>query len=149
MIDQLRENPVVIDIPVAWGEMDAFQHVNNVAYFRYLESARIAYFDRLNLMTALEPAGVGPILASASCRFRAPLTFPDTVTVGVRVTLIGPDRFAMQMAVYSRRQQIVAATGEAMIVMYDYGAGKKAVVSAELRQAILNLEPVPPQLSEP
>ena len=38
---QLENYPVVIEIPVAWGDMDAFQHVNNVAYFRYFESARI------------------------------------------------------------------------------------------------------------
>ena len=24
--------PVVIEVPVAWGEMDAFQHVNNIAF---------------------------------------------------------------------------------------------------------------------
>lgn len=36
--------PVRVGIPVAWGEMDAFGHVNNVVYFRYFESARIAFF---------------------------------------------------------------------------------------------------------
>jgi acyl-CoA thioester hydrolase len=41
--------PVVIEIPIAWGEMDAFQHVNNIFYFRYFESARIAYFGRLKM----------------------------------------------------------------------------------------------------
>lgn len=28
-------------LPVQWGDMDAFGHVNNVQYFRYLESSRI------------------------------------------------------------------------------------------------------------
>jgi len=61
--------PVVIEIAVAWGEMDAFRHVNNVASFRYFESARIAYFDRLDAMREMERNGCGPILAEtrSSC----------------------------------------------------------------------------------
>ena len=34
--------------PIAWGEMDAFGHLNNVHYFRYIEDARIAFLDALN-----------------------------------------------------------------------------------------------------
>ena len=43
----LETFPVVSKIPVLWGDMDSFQHVNNVIYFRYFESARIQYFDTL------------------------------------------------------------------------------------------------------
>jgi acyl-CoA thioester hydrolase len=144
-MEALREYPVVIDIPVAWGEMDAFQHVNNVAYFRYFESGRIAYFERLKLLTTTEATGIGPILASTQARFRVPLTYPDTVSVGVRVASVGADRFVMQYALYSRKLETIAATGEGLIVMYDYRVGQKAAVSAELRAAILSLEPTPLQ----
>ena len=36
----LAKFPVVIEIPVAWGEMDSMGHVNNI-YFRHFESARM------------------------------------------------------------------------------------------------------------
>ena len=49
MDELLAHCPVVIEVPVAWGEMDSFQHVNNIVYLRYFESARIAYFERLSL----------------------------------------------------------------------------------------------------
>ena len=39
--------PVIVDLPVAWGEMDFYRHVNNVVYFRYFENARLEYFRRL------------------------------------------------------------------------------------------------------
>jgi len=64
MENLLRDYPVIIEIPLAWGEMDAFQHLNNVVYFRYFESARIAYFDAIEAMTVMETTGVGPILAA-------------------------------------------------------------------------------------
>ena len=33
--------PVILRIPVQWGEMDAYGHVNNTVMFRYFESARV------------------------------------------------------------------------------------------------------------
>ena len=56
--------PVIVEFPVAWGEMDALGHVNNVAYFRYFENARIAYFERIKMWNFMEKTGIGPILAS-------------------------------------------------------------------------------------
>ncbi len=138
--EQLKDYPVVIDIPVAWGEMDAFQHVNNVTYFRYLESARIAYFRELGLIDIMERTGVGPILASVQCRFKIPLTFPDTVSVGVRVSEIGDDRFTMEYAVLSRRLGKVAALGNGVVVSYDYGENKKAPLPDEVKRRIKELE---------
>jgi len=140
MSDLLTGFPVVIQIPVAWGEMDAFQHVNNVVYFRYFESARIAYFDRLNTGQVLDECGVGPILAETRCRFRLPLTYPDTVTVGARVTAAGSDRFSMAYAVVSQRHGKLAAEGEGLVVAFDYRQGVKAGLPEIYRQRIAALE---------
>jgi acyl-CoA thioester hydrolase len=45
MKELISTYPVVIEIPIAWGDMDAFQHVNNKVYFKHFESARILYFE--------------------------------------------------------------------------------------------------------
>ncbi len=136
----LQNFPIVIEIPVAWGEMDAFQHVNNVVYFRYFESARIAYFETLDMMGYMEETGIGPILASAQCQFKLPLTYPDTVSVGTRVPTIEHDRFVMEYVVVSHRHQKIAARGEGMIVSYNYREDKKAPIPPELKRRILDLE---------
>ena len=57
MYDNLLEDyPVVLEIPVAWGDMDALNHVNNTVYLRYFESSRIAYFEglKVRLLNAIE-----------------------------------------------------------------------------------------------
>ena len=136
----LKDFPVVIDIPVAWGEMDAFQHVNNVVYFRYFESARIAYFDRLNVIEFMNRTGIGPILASTQCRFKTPLAYPDAVSVGTRISQIEEDRFVMEYIVVSHRLQRIAAEGEGVIVSYNYREQKKAPIPAEIRQRISDIE---------
>jgi len=33
-------------IPVRWGDMDSYGHVNNILYMQYLEEARVAWFER-------------------------------------------------------------------------------------------------------
>lgn len=131
---------VVIPISVAWGEMDAFGHVNNVVYFRYFESARIAYFERLQMLSYMQESGIGPIVASLQCRFRAPLTYPDTLSVGVRAHSLEADRFMMDYCIVSHKLGKVAAEGGGLVVMYDYKALTKAPIPALLRERILALE---------
>ena len=46
----LKTFPIIVNYPVIWGDMDSFQHVNNVIYFRYFETARIQYFEALGWM---------------------------------------------------------------------------------------------------
>jgi acyl-CoA thioester hydrolase len=131
---------VTIQIPVAWGEMDAFGHVNNIVYFRYFESVRIAYFERMGVMEHMKDTGVGPILASTQCRFRVPLTYPDTVTAGARVHSIEADRFTMHHCIVSHKLLKVAAEGNGVIVMFDYQRNAKATLPDSLRQRIEALE---------
>lgn len=140
MNDLLKHCPVVIEIPVAWGEMDAFQHVNNIVYLRYFESARIAYFERLGYIELRQTTGIGPILGSLQCRFKIPVTYPDQVFVGTWVSQIDADRFIIQFQIVSQKHQKVAAEGEGVIVSYDYRENKKAPLPEEVKQRIQALE---------
>ncbi len=138
--DVLKEYPVVIPISVAWGEMDAFGHVNNSIYFRYFESARLAYFERIQMLAYMQEVGVGPIVASLQCRFRAPLTYPDTLSVGTRAYNLEADRFMMDYCVVSHKLGKVAAEGSGLVVMYDYKALTKAPMPDLLRERINALQ---------
>ena len=132
--------PSRIALPVAWGEMDAFQHVNNVTYFRWFESGRIHYLQQVGYLDHMKRTGLGPILASARCRFRAPLAWPDTVTVQTGVEDLGPDRFTMRFRVVSGELGVLAAEGDGLMVSYDYGQGCKCPLPAAVRAAILAWE---------
>ena len=136
----LKHCPVVIETAVVWGDMDAFQHLNNTTYFLYFESVRIAYFERLKLLEYMEATGIGPILASTNCRFKIPLTYPDTVSIGTHVSDIEADRFSMTYYVVSHQHQKIAAEGSGLIVTFDYKANKKALLPVEVRQRIEELE---------
>ena len=138
--NNLPDHPVVISWPVQWGDQDLFGHVNNTVYFRWYESARIAYLDRIGVSEMMNRDRVGPILAAISCNYRRQLNFPDTVEIGSRITRIGRSSATMTHAIWSREQRVLVADGESTIVMFDYQAQRPVPVPDAIRQAIENLE---------
>jgi acyl-CoA thioester hydrolase len=131
---------VAIAIPVQWGDQDAFAHVNNVVFFRWFESARIAYFRRIGLMKHLDGGQVGSILAAASCDYRRSIVFPDTVRVGIRATRIGRTSIGLEHRIVSEGLKAVAADGTSTSVVYDYAVGRPYPVPDSVRTAIVELE---------
>lgn len=136
----LGRYPVSVTIPVAWGEMDAFQHVNNVVYARWVETARIAYFTRIGLLERMRVEGVGPIVGRLAIDFRRPVTFPDTVRVDATTRKLGRSSFTMGYRIWSAAQQAEVAAGEDVIVTVDYRSGRTTNVDEPLRAEILALE---------
>jgi acyl-CoA thioester hydrolase len=132
--------PVVITIPLLWGDHDAFGHVNNLVYLRWCETARVEYLMRIGLWPSLPPAGIGPILASVTCDYKRPLTFPDTVSIGTRVSRIGNRSLQMEHRVVSQGLDAVAAEVSSTLVILDYGCNQTVRVPEECRKAIADLE---------
>jgi acyl-CoA thioester hydrolase len=133
---------VHVTIPVQWGEMDAYGHVNNTVLFRHFESARVAYLVTSGFEGTWQHDGIGAILHSTSCRFRAPLFYPDTVQVGTRVRVVERDRFTMEYRVVSLGQDAVVAEGEGIVVAYDYTRNEKTELPAVVRARIREVDGV-------
>ncbi len=140
MQELLKSFPVVVEIPVIWGDMDSFQHLNNVIYFRYFESARIQYFEAMGLMDIVEQLGVGPILGSTSCRYRTPLTYPDTVYVGAKITEMYEKRFTMEYLTVSEQHPETVAEGSGVVICYNYQKNQSTQIPEVVHHAIEKLE---------
>ena len=137
-----HDHPVQIELPVQWGEMDSFQHVNNIIYFRYFETARIAYFKQSSVIPSEgSSAVVGPILAKTNCTFIFPLRYPDRVLCTARTVELLADRFLMEYHVYSIGEQRLAAKGSGLIVSYDYAKNEKVELPLNWRAGMLALQP--------
>lgn len=150
MTDPFADYPVVVDVPVAWGEQDAFGHVNNIVYLRWFENARIRYFAEIGWMADGRQGATVPILARTQAVFRSPVVYPDTVRVGARTTSLGLDRFTMAYRVWSDAQDREVALGDARVVCVRVDGGGKAplpdAVAARivaLAGADLVMEPTP------
>ena len=136
----LKNYPVIAKIPVLWGDMDSFQHVNNVIYFRYFESVRIQYFETLAGTDILAQTGIGIILGSTSCRFLFPLTYPDTVYVGAKITEVHEKRFTMEYLIVSDQHPEPVAEGTGVVLFYNYQKKQTTQIPEIFHQAIEKLE---------
>jgi acyl-CoA thioester hydrolase len=132
---------IKVDIPVAWGDMDSFKHVNNTQFFKYFETARIKYFEKTGFIETMEKNSIGPILASTSAKFIKPLFYPDTVTVGTRVISIEPTNFIMEYIIESKSKGIVAL-GESKMVVYDYKSSKRTTLPDTVRNKIREIDSI-------
>lgn len=132
--------PVIETRPVQWGEQDSFGHVNHAVYFRWYETSRIAYAQRVGLMDLHATKGIGSILASVTSDYRRQLTFPDIVHVGARVVRIGRTSLSMEHKLVSQTQGALAAEGRATLVVFDYKANAPIPAPDSIRRAIEELE---------
>ncbi|KAK4203035.1 thioesterase-like superfamily-domain-containing protein [Triangularia verruculosa] len=125
---------------IAWGEMDSFQHVNNVNYYRYAESARVNWITNFSVHVdpahrqqwaeLMTPKSTGLIMKSLKCDFKFPMVYPDKISVyhKLRTKPAGdpaPSNFMLDCIVLSHQHRRVAARLEEDIVVYDYKAARK------------------------
>lgn len=126
-------------VDVRWRDLDAMSHVNNAVYFTYLEQARVHYLRELGLVEDT-PAGIGFILAEASCAFKSPLTLGERVTVHVRVSHLGRSSFDFDYRLESEDGRLVAEAHTTQ-VRYDYHQSQSVPLSETWRQTIIAFEP--------
>lgn len=134
--DPLADFPVVVSLPVQWGDQDAFLHVNNTVYLKWCESARIAYVDRIGLSESMARHQIGVILAAIACNYRKPVTYPDTIRCGARITRLGRSSLSMEHLITSDAQGAIVADAHSTLVVFDYRRQVPEPIPEEIRRAI-------------
>lgn len=141
MKDILKQYPVISTIEVQWGEMDALQHVNNVVYVSWGQTARIDYFRTLGFFSPeVEKMKVGIILGFQSVKYIAPVTYPDTIHIGTKTEEIRDDRIILKSFYYSVNQQKLVAIKTHEVIFFDYKTQSKIPTPKEVLVLIDNLE---------
>lgn len=126
-------------LEVRWRDLDPLGHVNNAVYFTYLEQARTHYLRELGIASS-DPAGIGIILAEASCQFKSPLELSERVTIHTRVSQLRNSSFIFEYRAEGEDGRLVA-TARTVQVCYDYQAQRPIPIPDEWREAITTYEP--------
>ncbi|MCB0769051.1 MAG: acyl-CoA thioesterase [Flavobacteriales bacterium] len=124
-----------LELPVAWGEQDAFGHLNNVVYFRYFENVRMHFLQRIGVLRSHDEDGIGVILAHTACDFERPVVWPARLRISTGCTAVGNTSFTLTYLIQDEAGNTVA-TGTSVQVMYDYTHHRKVPVPKAVRQAI-------------
>ena len=122
-------------LAIRWGDMDAMGHVNNTVYFRYMEQARISWFDTLGLTRT--GTAEGPSIINASCTFLKQLVYPGDVEIRTYVGAAGRSSFETWIEMRpSYDPETIYAEGSAKVVWVDYAKGKSAPMPEKLRNVV-------------
>lgn len=120
---------------VKWGDMDAMRHVNNAMYFKYMEHARVDWFERMDFL--LLPNGQGPVIANAFCNFKRQLKYPDEVLLKMYVSNASRVTFDTWTTMERVHEPgVICAEGGATVIWIDTLREKAASLPIALRALV-------------
>ena len=108
-------------ITTRWMDNDVFQHVNNVNYFSYFDTA-VTYYEMTENVVGLMDGPTHCVVAEVACRYHSSLAFPDRVLVGLRVAHIGRSAVRYEIAVFRNDDDTAAAEGHFVHVFVERGS---------------------------
>jgi acyl-CoA thioester hydrolase len=132
--------PVVIRLPIQWGDLDAYGHVNNTVYLKWFEAARAVYASRVGVEVIPGAQGIGGILANVACKYLHQLGYPGVVLVGVRITRMSLGSVNIECRIADARTGVPAAEANCDVVFHDYAAGRLTPIPDQIRAAVERLE---------
>ena len=104
---------------IAWGDMDALNHVNNARYFDYFQEARIEWLASLGFNLKQT---TGPVVVQVACTFLKPVVYPATVSISSY--LYGLGRSSMMLDHELHQGDALMAEGTSKLVWVDYLTNK-------------------------
>ena len=128
-------------IEVRYGDLDPQGHLNNSKYLTFFETGRINYFTHLGLFTPGQSfMDINVIMAEARVTFLAAVQFGTPIKVGVRTSKMGNKSMTVDQNIVHAETGEVLASGEVILVAYDYHAQKSVPIPDVMREKISEFE---------
>lgn len=125
-------------ITTRWMDNDVFQHVNNVNYFSYFDTA-VTYYEMKEKVVGLLDGPVHCVVAEVSCRYHSSVAFPDLITVGIRVANIGRSSVRYELAVFRNEEDAAAAEGHFVHVFVERGSQRPVPIPDDSRALLTKI----------
>ena len=137
--------PHLQPITTRWMDNDAYGHVNNVVYFSYFDTVVNTYLIERGALEVTTSPVIG-VVAEVACQYLAPLTYPETVTAGLRVAHIGRSSVRYEIGMFAQGSDQTAAIGHFVHVYVDRETRRPvAELPPKLRAALEALRVAAPQ----
>jgi acyl-CoA thioester hydrolase len=134
--------PVRRTFPVQYHDLDVLNHLNHAAYFPYMETLRCDYY--LPLLPSADPTQIDIIIAEATCRYLAPVSYGRELVGEVAPARpLGRTSFTLLYRFTLAGTSTVTARGRTVNVVYDYSKGEKKEIPSD-RRAVFERDAVDP-----
>jgi acyl-CoA thioester hydrolase len=131
--------PHFLVIPTRWMDNDVYGHVNNVVYYSYFDTVINAYLVRAGGLDIQGSPVVG-VCAESTCRYRAPLAFPEPVSAGLRVGRLGRTSVRYEIGLFKEGEDEAAAEGHFVHVFVERAAMTPVPIPETIRTALEKLD---------
>ncbi len=125
-------------IATRWSDNDAYRHVNNVVYYGFFDTAVNQHLIEAGALD-LDRSTVVGLVVETQCRYHAPVSFPDRVTVGMRLAHIGTSSLRYELAVFRNDDDTAAADGHFVHVYVDRASNRPCPLPQVVRAAVAPL----------
>ena len=123
---------------IDWSDLDLLGHVNNIAFSRFFQAARVEYCGCVGL-NVYQGMTTGPILAASRVQFTAQLFFPGNVRVLTRCRKAGGTSIVLEHALFDDAGTL-CAFAEDVVVRFDFVAKTKIPLGDAIREKIASYE---------
>jgi acyl-CoA thioester hydrolase len=124
-------------IPTRWMDNDVYGHVNNVVYYSWFDTAVNAYLMEQGVLDVQTGATIG-LVVETQCNYFLPLSFPQTVEVGIRVARLGTSSVRYELGVFGN-QEMTAAKGHFVHVYVDKDSRRPVALPHSFRNVLETL----------
>jgi acyl-CoA thioester hydrolase len=125
----------VLTLPTRWQDNDAYGHINNAAYYGFIDTAVNRYLIDGGFLDWEKGEVIG-LVAENGCRYAKPIAFPDPVTVGLCVTRIGNSSVRYEAGLFSGDEEDASAEGYYVHVYVDRATMRPAPLPDALRSLL-------------
>ena len=125
-----------ITLRIDWSEIDAFGHVNNVMFMKYVQAARLNFVDSVGLMKMHRTQNIGFMVAETNCQFKKELHFPGYINVNTKIDFVKNTSFALEHTMRNADDEIVAIAKDVLVV-FDFMKKEKCLIPEEIREKIV------------
>jgi len=124
-------------VDVRFKDIDVGGHAHHSVVLVYFEEGRARYWQEV--VGKGDVKEVEFILAEARVRYHARVFYPARLRVGVRVSSLRRKHFVMEYLLEDPNGEALAS-GETVMVMYDYERKRSKEIAPEISESIRNHE---------
>ena len=122
---------------VRFGDLDAMQHMNNVEFLRFFETARIDYIR--SILPDHAPGqrnAFGFIFAECHIAYRAPAHYNEEIRTFIRPAELKRSSIKLEFEMRVDADDRLVAEGWGTLVGYDYEEGKAHPIPEAFRERV-------------
>ena len=124
-----------LELRIDWGDLDMYEHVNNVSYMRYLQSGRVNFWESSGIHEFYRNSNQGTMLVSTKCDFKKSLNYPGKAFIKTKLDFIGNKSFGLKHIILNGNKEI-CAEGTDVVVCFDFDKNETFPVPDWMREKI-------------